>query len=72
MRSRIPLESMTVVSSDPVTHVKKLRRLERLGANAICVMNVSGSDPEGIRAYRDQCFSSWIKDSSQGCWFGRL
>lgn len=48
-------ETMTIVSSDPRTHVRKLRRLERLGASAICVMNVSGSDPDGmIRVYGDR------------------
>lgn len=49
------LERMAIVSSDPETHVKKLRRLQRLGASAICVMNVTGSNPGGmICAYRDQ------------------
>ena len=36
-----------IVSSDPDTHVKKLRMLGKLGATAVVVMNVSGADPEG-------------------------
>jgi coenzyme F420-dependent glucose-6-phosphate dehydrogenase len=46
------LESMAIVSADPDTHVKKIRMLEKLGATAVCVMNVSGADPHGtIRVY---------------------
>jgi coenzyme F420-dependent glucose-6-phosphate dehydrogenase len=45
-------EAMAIVSSDPDTHVKKLRLLERMGATAVCVMNCSGADPLGtIRTY---------------------
>jgi coenzyme F420-dependent glucose-6-phosphate dehydrogenase len=45
-------EAMAIVSADPDTHVKKLRMLEKLGATAVCVMNVSGADPHGtIRTY---------------------
>jgi coenzyme F420-dependent glucose-6-phosphate dehydrogenase len=41
-----------IVSSDPDTHVKKLKQLERMGATAVCVMNVSGADPDGaLRTY---------------------
>lgn len=47
-------QAMAIISADPDTHVKKIRRLERLGATVVCVMNVSGSDPEGlIRMYGD-------------------
>ena len=43
---------MAIVSSDPDTHVKRIRRLEKLGATAVCVMNVSGADPLGtLRTY---------------------
>src|SRR3954452_8492919 len=42
------LEAMAIVSSDPDTHVKKIRALERLGATAVCVMNCSGADPHGL------------------------
>jgi coenzyme F420-dependent glucose-6-phosphate dehydrogenase len=45
-------EAMAIVSSDPGAHVKKIRLLEQLGATAVCVMNVSGADPNGtIRTY---------------------
>jgi coenzyme F420-dependent glucose-6-phosphate dehydrogenase len=45
----------TILSSDPGTHVKKIRMLERLGATTVCVMNVCGSDPEGlIRMYGER------------------
>jgi coenzyme F420-dependent glucose-6-phosphate dehydrogenase len=45
-------EAMAIVSSDPGAHVKKIRLLEKLGATAVCVMNVSGADPHGtIRTY---------------------
>jgi len=48
-------ESLAIVSADPGTHVKKLRMLERMGATTVCVMNVSGADPEGaLRVYRDK------------------
>ncbi len=47
-------QAMAIISADPDTHVKKIRMLERLGATVVCVMNVSGSDPEGlIRMYGD-------------------
>lgn len=45
-------EAMAIVSADPDTHVKKIRRLEKLGATAVCVMNVSGADPHAaLHAY---------------------
>jgi coenzyme F420-dependent glucose-6-phosphate dehydrogenase len=45
------LERQTIVASDPDTHLKKLRMLERLGATSVVVMNVA-ADPLGmIRAY---------------------
>ena len=45
-------EAMAIVSSDPDTHVQKIRMLEKLGATIVCVMNVSGADPDGtIRTY---------------------
>jgi coenzyme F420-dependent glucose-6-phosphate dehydrogenase len=47
-------QSLAIVSSDPDTHVKKIRLLEKLGATAVCVMNISGADPHGaIRTYGD-------------------
>ena len=45
-------ESQAIVSADPETHVKRIRTIEKLGATAICVMNVSGADPLGmLRTY---------------------
>jgi coenzyme F420-dependent glucose-6-phosphate dehydrogenase len=45
-------ESQAIVSADPETHVKRIRTLEKLGATAICVMNISGADPLGmLRTY---------------------
>src|SRR5579862_53005 len=46
------LKAMTIVSSDPGDHVKKIRMLERLGASAVVVMNTSGPDALSmIRTY---------------------
>jgi coenzyme F420-dependent glucose-6-phosphate dehydrogenase len=43
---------MVIVSSDPDTHVKRIRTMEKLGANTVVLMNVSGADPHGaIRVY---------------------
>jgi coenzyme F420-dependent glucose-6-phosphate dehydrogenase len=44
-----------IVSSDPATHVKRIKALEKLGADAMVLMNVSGDDPEAaLRVYGDQ------------------
>jgi coenzyme F420-dependent glucose-6-phosphate dehydrogenase len=49
------LERNAIVSSDPETHVKKLRMLEKLGATTVVVMNVSAADPEGaLKLYGEQ------------------
>ena len=46
------LKTMTITSSDPADHAKKIRRIEKMGATAVVVMNASGPDPLGmIRAY---------------------
>src|SRR5207248_3152668 len=37
-------KAQAIVSSDPQAHVKRIRMLEKLGATAVCVMNISGSD----------------------------
>jgi hypothetical protein len=43
---------MIIASSDPSTHVKRIRMLERLGATTVALMNVSGTDPhEALRVY---------------------
>jgi len=43
-------EAQAIVSSDPETHVKRIRMLEKLGATSVCVMNVSGADALGALA----------------------
>jgi coenzyme F420-dependent glucose-6-phosphate dehydrogenase len=46
------LKAMTIVSSDPGDHVKKIRFIEKMGATAVVVMNTSGPDALGmIRTY---------------------
>ena len=48
-------KAQAIVSSDPQAHVKRIRMLEKLGATAVCVMNISGSDPLGtLRTYGEQ------------------
>ena len=43
---------MGLISSDPETHVKKIKAMQQLGATAIVIMNISGSDPLGlVRTY---------------------
>lgn len=45
-------EAMAIVSSDPETHVKKVKRLQALGATIVVLMNVSGADPHAaLRTY---------------------
>ena len=45
-------KAMGILSSDPATHVRKLKAIKQLGASAIVVMTVSGQDPHGwFRAY---------------------
>ena len=45
-------KAKAVLAADPEKHVKRIRLLEKLGATAVCVMNISGSDPLGtIRTY---------------------
>jgi coenzyme F420-dependent glucose-6-phosphate dehydrogenase len=40
--------TMGLISSDPDAHVRKLKAMQQLGATAIVIMNVSGSDPLGM------------------------
>lgn len=48
-------KAMGIVSSDPDTHVKRIKAIQQLGATAIVVMNVSGADPDGaLRTYGKQ------------------
>ena len=41
------LRAMTIVSSDPEAHVKRIEMLEGIGASIVALMNVSGADPHG-------------------------
>jgi coenzyme F420-dependent glucose-6-phosphate dehydrogenase len=46
------LKAMTIISSDPSTHVKRIEMLEGMGASTVALMNVSGADPHGaLRVY---------------------
>ena len=48
-------EEAVIVSADPDEHVERVREVERLGATAVCLMNVSGADPHGaIDVYRER------------------
>jgi coenzyme F420-dependent glucose-6-phosphate dehydrogenase len=50
--SDMAFKATGIVSSDPKTHVRKLKGIAQLGATAIVVMNVSGADPLGaLRMY---------------------
>jgi coenzyme F420-dependent glucose-6-phosphate dehydrogenase len=56
-------QAMAIVSADPDAHVRKIRMLERLGATAVCVMNVSGADPLGtIRTYGEHVLPALRSD----------
>ena len=41
------LKAMTIVSSDPSSHVNRIKLLEGMGATIVALMNVSGADPHG-------------------------
>jgi len=46
--------TMGLISSDPTSHVRRIRAMAQLGATAIVLMNISGADPRGtIRTYRE-------------------
>ncbi len=46
---------MAAVSSDPSTHVEKLKALKAMGATTVAMMNISGSDPLGtLRTYGNE------------------
>jgi coenzyme F420-dependent glucose-6-phosphate dehydrogenase len=45
-------KTMGLISSDPDAHVRKIKAMQQLGATAVVIMNISGSDPLGtIRTY---------------------
>jgi hypothetical protein len=54
----VPDEMFTkqvICSADADTHVKRLKAIEKLGADVMVLMNVSGADPHAaIRFYGDQ------------------
>jgi coenzyme F420-dependent glucose-6-phosphate dehydrogenase len=48
-------KAMGLIGSDPSAHVRKLKTTKQLGATAIVVMNISGSDPLGmLRTYGEE------------------
>ncbi len=50
--SDMQFRAMGLLSSDPAQHVRKIKAMQQLGATAIVIMNISGSDPLGmLRTY---------------------
>jgi coenzyme F420-dependent glucose-6-phosphate dehydrogenase len=50
--SDMKFKTMGLISSDPGKHVQKINAMRQLGATAIVIMNISGSDPVGmLRTY---------------------
>jgi coenzyme F420-dependent glucose-6-phosphate dehydrogenase len=48
-------KAMGMISSDPDKHVRLIKAMEKLGATAIVIMNISGADPLGmLRTYGQQ------------------
>jgi coenzyme F420-dependent glucose-6-phosphate dehydrogenase len=44
-----------ICSSDPSAHVKRIKAIEKLGADVVVLMNVSGADPHAaLRVYGDR------------------
>jgi coenzyme F420-dependent glucose-6-phosphate dehydrogenase len=44
-----------ICSSDPSTHAKRIKAIEKLGADVMCLMNVSGADPHAaLRFYGER------------------
>jgi coenzyme F420-dependent glucose-6-phosphate dehydrogenase len=41
-------KAMTLISADPDQHVRKIKAIQQLGATAVIVMNIAGSDPTGL------------------------
>ena len=41
-------KAMGLISSDPGTHLRKIKAMQQLGATAIVIMNISGNDPLGM------------------------
>ncbi len=50
--SDMTFKALGLISSDPASHVQKIKAMRALGATAIVIMNISGADPLGmIRTY---------------------
>lgn len=50
--SDMTFKTMGLISSDPSAHVRKIKAMQQMGATAVVVMNISGSDPIGmLRTY---------------------
>ena len=41
-------KAMGLISSDPDSHVRRIKAMQQLGATAIVIMNISGADPMGM------------------------
>ena len=53
-----------ICSSDPATHVQRVRAVEQLGADVVALMNVSGADPHAaLRVYGEQVLPRLRSDS---------
>jgi coenzyme F420-dependent glucose-6-phosphate dehydrogenase len=56
--NEVPDELFTkqvICSSDPQTHVTRIKAIEKLGADVVVLMNVSGADPHAaLRVYGEQ------------------
>jgi hypothetical protein len=53
--SDMRFKMMGLISSDPAQHTKKIKAMQRLGATAAMIMNISGRDPLGmVRVYGDE------------------
>ena len=42
-----PFKAQSIISSNPKSHVRKIKAIEALGATSVVLMNVSGADPIG-------------------------
>ena len=49
------LREALIIGSDPDLHVERIREIERMGADVVALMNVSGADPRAaLQVYRDR------------------
>jgi coenzyme F420-dependent glucose-6-phosphate dehydrogenase len=56
-------KTMGLISSDPDKHVQKIKAMRALGATAIVIMNISGSDPLGmLRTYGEHVLPKLRED----------